>query len=51
MVKDSLNWPIHNLHFINNNVGWAVGGGSAAYEVAIFKTIDGGKVGSLKKET
>ena len=43
IVQDSVDLNIFDLYFVNNQVGWAVGGWSGAFEVTILKTDDGGE--------
>ncbi|MGB5893570.1 MAG: YCF48-related protein, partial [Ignavibacteriaceae bacterium] len=43
IVQDSSALNIFDLCFVNDQVGWAVGGWSEAFEVTILKTNDGGE--------
>lgn len=42
VVQDSIELSIHDIYFINDKIGWAVGGWSSAFDVCIKKTINGG---------
>lgn len=43
VVQDSVKLDIRDLFFLDEQIGWAVGGWSSAFKVTILKTIDGGE--------